>query len=263
MEKIKHSLKIAFSHKLNFFNSVMIDTLFILLFGFISSAYLFKIQEYLDAVGIIAMSGQGINQAPTLFSIIFNPLTSQYLLMVLILVIMMFISIYFIFSILIGTTNYISYNIKHISFEGLSKYLKNFFIISIPWLLMLAIVELLSIYFYFISYTTPGSDFSRPPAQYLIWIIMILIMYFLIISSLMSRKKNFKLSFNVAIKRFTKLFPVYSLCLLFIIILSHPVIAELIASIHYVLVLIYAIFIVVPCLTIARIIFKNYFENSK
>ncbi|MCB9359529.1 hypothetical protein H6503_06375 [Candidatus Woesearchaeota archaeon] len=261
MNKIRLAFKLTMKHKINLMNAAIIDTLFILIFGFISSAYLYKIQEYLDAIGAIAVSAQGLGSDPTFSQIFINPLTAGYMFFVILLALLLMLNIYFIFSFLVGASTYVAFNIGHISIDELTKFLKRFFIISIPWILILSLNELVSLYFFFLDTIRPRFNLGNTYFGYFDIALLIFIGYFMMISFLLERKDNLRRSFSTGLKKFKKLFPVYLLMVVLIFLLSHPFIGEFIASLNYYLLLMYAVVIVVPCFTLARVVFKSYFEK--
>jgi hypothetical protein len=261
IKAFKQSYKLINNNFKVFLLSLGFDMMFFyVIYGFIVSTYNSKIFEYLNTIGSIAMSGEGVKTAtnPTFTSIFFNPQTSGYFINIIILLTVLFASVYFLFSFMIGVSTYTSLNIDKYSKKDLILFIKKFFKITIPWMIIIALREILSFYFFYIDTARQTVGLERTYFSYLNIIFTILLVYFIMISFMLPLKNNFKNSIKIGIKNY-KLFIVYFILLIMFLILAF--IAQAILFISTLLAMVYIALIVWGFLTFARLSLKLYYDS--
>ena len=236
-----------------FFYAIGFDFVFLVLYGFVTYAYKAKIFEYVMAIGTTAISAQGVisKEAPSFADIFLTAETKIYFLIIILLAVLVFISVYFLFTFLVGISNYISFNIDSFSKKKLAKYLKNLFFITIPWFVIFAIHEVIALYYSFLDTARDTLGLGATYFKIVDAIFLFILIYFMLISFILDRKQNFRNSFKLGVKKFTKIFPVYLILVIFFKLLEW--LAKPIADISRITVILYGVFIVLGFVTFARI----------
>lgn len=135
-----------------FISTIGIDMLFLIILGFIASAYLSSIFLFLQAITTVSMTAQGLQGSSSYASIVFNDITMPLFGMIALLVVLFVVSLYIIsvFFLSISTRYawHIALNEKNTfpSLQELNKTIISCAKIAIPWTILLTVLELISFY---------------------------------------------------------------------------------------------------------------------
>lgn len=240
------------------------DIVLALLYGFISSAYLNKMNEYVYAIGHVALSAKGLRESSimSLSSIFVNPDTTGYFWLIGLLLVLLVFSIYFTFSFLFGISTYTAFNISNFSKTDMLKFVKKFFWINIPWFIILAVYEIFSFYFFFVDNSQVRQSLNLEQSNFGFFgsLILLVIVYLMLVSFMLPGKRNFRSSVWQGIKNFWPLFFCYAM-LVFVLLILH-IIGTYIISLNIVAItFLYEIFIVLGFLLFARILLNSYLNK--
>ncbi len=275
MNDFKVSMKEAWkrvkANKKYFFLAIAFDLIFWLFYIFVTGNYIFKIEDNLKAIGIVALTAQGLqgSAAPSFLQLLFNSQTSPYLWTILLLLALNLVSIYILLS-LFGISTYITFNLNSFSMKGLVKYIKKFLVVTIPWLIIFSVFEVISFHFHIMDTLRP--KFDLPPTFFPIFkiIFLLLFIYFITISLLIDKKKNFRNSFKIGLRKFTKIFPVYFILILVLYLIIHKYVtlfllnlSSFIFGLPLLLPLLFAVAVLLPFLSLARVIIKAHMIKMK
>jgi hypothetical protein len=245
-------------NKGSFIAAVFSDILLVLLYGFISSAYFSKMGDYVDAIGAVALSAEGIKQSisPSFLSIFFNESTKGYFMALLLLVIMFSLGIYFIFSLLFGISTAIVQNIGSVSMEKVASFIRRFFIINIAWLLFILIYQFISFYLFMLLTITKSPAIST--FKIIGSILFILLVYFMFISFMLPVRVNFRNSFKKGVLLSYPLFLFYIAVLGSLLGLSF--VSSLLGAASINLARFFEAAIILPFIVFVRISFYNLYK---
>lgn len=233
-------------------------TFFFILFFFVRPAFFSKTADYLYAVqGMVSkfsMQYSAIDNTG-FFSLILQSGSLAYLLWLAVLLLLWLGILYFLFS-FFNSLNWYVMN-KKIFKEKLHmvKYSERFFRLSIWWIILYGLYNLLAYLFSF-GFTLAGQteDIVSPPL--LFNIIFIIGLYFVLVSysMLLHEKRSFRKSFSIGLKNAGVLLPLY-----IIVMLTYAVINLLLilfGKISPLLLLISGFVLLFPFVTIARALFQ-------
>jgi len=270
-QSIKQSWKKIKENRKYFGLAIGFDLVFLLIYGFVTYAYQTKIFQYIQAIGVVAISAEGIrgSSSPSFGAIFLNDQTIGYFLIIILLAVLLLFSVYFLFTFLFGTSTYISFHIDEFSHKKMTKYIRRLFRITIPWVAILALHEIVALYFalYFSFIDTARGTLGMEKTYFTIFssIFMILLVYFMLISFMLDKKKNFRNSFKLGVKKFTKLFPVYALILIIFFGLDFlsGFFNGFFNSFSVLIAIVYEALIVLGFLVFARVLFKTFSTRLK
>jgi len=240
-----------------FFYALGFDFVFLVLYGFVTYAYKTKIFEYVMAIGTTAISAQGVvsKESPSFADIFLTAETKTYFLVIILLAVLVLVSVYFLFTFLVGISNYISFNIDSFSKKKLAKYLKSLFFITIPWFVILAIHEVIALYYSFLDTARGTLGLGATYFRIVDAIFIFILIYFILISFMLERKQNFRNSFKLGLKKFTKIFPIYLLLMIAFLLLA--MLTSPLLMLSRIVAILYDVFIVLGFITFARIVMKK------
>jgi hypothetical protein len=259
-KSLNESINLIKSNFRYFLMAIGFDIVFIVMYGFISGAFLEKMYEYVQAIGSVALSAEGIRSSvsPTISNIIINSQTTGYFVNLLILMVLLFISLYFIFSFLIGGSTYIAFNINTFSKKDMVIFIKKIYKIMIPWTIILIIRQILSFYYFYLDTARTTLGLGKTYFSYIDFVIMIVIVYLILISFILPKKDNIKQTIKIGFKK-PMLFLSYIINLILLLILSY--IAIFVTKLNLTAGLLYDAFIVLGMITFIRIYFKIYYTK--
>jgi len=260
---LKQSLKLLREYKFNIAIPIMVDMLFLFIYGFVFSLIFNKIGFYLaELYNLVIKSpeqvqnsllSQGLLSAlrstPELASV-FNKAVIWFVLLAA--------AVYLIYSVFHGLSWAISHRIigKKIAFLRFST---QFFLINLFWFVFYVIQEVIAYLFELrdmISINvnqTPASNLSL-----ILWLYLVILAYFALISyTLIGKYKPLKIianSFKLGFKKIKILFPSYLIVLLVFLIINF--ILVLCSRINLIFMFIVGIITVFPAMTWARVFFN-------
>ncbi|MFT4343389.1 MAG: hypothetical protein ACMXYE_01440 [Candidatus Woesearchaeota archaeon] len=248
-------------HHPKFTLAMVIDVIFFVVLGFVLSAFLSKIYEYLQAVGTVAVSAEGLRSAtePSLLGIVINDQTIPYLINIGIMTLLLFVILYGLFVIFFGSSTYISMNLTSARTAGVEKHLMHFAYIMIPWGIILAIRELIAFYFAYIDQARATLGLEATVFSTVDTFFVVILVYLMLISFTLPSKKNFRRTLAKAWKEAHILFPIYGGILIVLFILG--LLSTLFMQLNYILTLLFQVG-VVAFIVYARVLFKNYSTHA-
>jgi len=238
------------------------DLVFLMLYGFITSAYQNKIFQYVQAIGAVGISAQGVKNSasPTFVGILFNNQTSGYFLLIMVLLLLLLVSLYLIFNFIGGIGLYLSFNLGEFNKKNMLSYIKDLFFISIPFFIILAFDSIISFYFYYMDFARETVGLGKGWFGYIHPVFTLLLFYFIFIAVLLKKKNNFKSALKMGGKKFHKIFPLYLFLMILFLILGSVMLIPFISGNLFILRL-YSVFILLGFIVYSKVIMKNYLKK--
>jgi hypothetical protein len=267
---IKEKIKIIFSKTNNailkntklFYSTIIFDTIFFLLYGFVNQMYIQKIQEHLEVLQIILMTAKGVDlkSNPNLGTLIMNSQTSPYIINILLLSILSILSTYLLFCFFLGISNSIRTNLLKFNKSKLKEYMYNFYKNSAKWFLIYIIFNITTLYVTFTNTIRPKLNMSFNSFAYILPFMGIILTYLFITSFSYNTKKN---SFKKTIKEsFKNIITNGFIFLLALIILNSFMLFVLELNILSNFILSFLVLIIFVSIISYILIFYNFLQNK-
>ncbi len=278
IEYIKDSLHILTSSRKKALGIVMLDIIFLLAYGFVRGSpetfgFLSVIYEYLKSFLTLAsqqakeLALEAAKQTSIFTIMRDNPVIAHYFWLLVLSLILFALSTYFIYCFIEGAGWHLSFGLANAhagNKTGFKNFIRQFFVVNIPWFLLFMLYVIVSFIDSFRATTLERLGHQNPLGLKIASIIyLLLIAYFAVISySLIGTSSSLgilKRALSLGAKKYAEIVPAFALVVLAFVVLNYALIA--IGKLSSLLMIIIGIAAVFPVIVLARVYLKRVIGN--